>query len=93
MARRLAAVVVAMALMTAQTALAQDAPAQGAPPAEATQPLAPGGAAGVQAAQSGPNLNAVAIGAGVVLVAAAIYFIAGTHYRIPKQSSSAAAKK
>ena len=86
--RKLGAMVVAAALMTAQVAFADDAPAPAQP-----GPLAPGQAAGVQAAENGPNLNTVAIGAGIVLVAVGIYFIAGTHYHVAKQSASASGKK
>jgi hypothetical protein len=66
----------------------QPASGDGAPTQAGAGPLAPGGAAGVRAAQNGGNLNAVAIGAAIVLVAAGIYLAAGTHYHVPGQSAS-----
>lgn len=84
--RKIGAMVVAMALVTAQTAFADDLPAS-------TQagPLAPGPAAGVHAAQNGPPSNMVFIGAGLVLGAAAIYLIVGTNYHVPAQKSAQSA--
>lgn len=88
MARRLGAIIVAAALVTAQTAFADGAAP--APPA----PLAPGPAAGVEAAQSGPDLNTVAIGAGIILAAAAVYLIVGEpRYHVHGQSHAASEKK
>jgi hypothetical protein len=72
--------------MTAQTAFADGAAS--APPG----PLAPGRAAGVEVAQSEPDVSKVAIGAGVLLAAVGIYFIVGTHYHAPSQKSSSAHK-
>jgi hypothetical protein len=87
MTRRLGAAIVAMTLMTAQTAFADDGAAL------PVQPLAPGQAAGLHQAQDGPPPNLVVIGAGILLVAAAVYLVAGTHYHTHGHSQSAAGGK
>jgi hypothetical protein len=91
MTGRLGATVVAVALTVAQTAFAADAsaPLPVAPVAAPLAPLAPGQAAGVHTAQTTKQLNGIAIGAGLLLGAVAIYLIVGTHYHVPPQSGSA----
>lgn len=81
--------VLVAALIASQTAFAADTstPDTSAPQA-AVQPLAPGQAAGIHAAQTTKQLNGIAIGAGLLLGAAAIYLIVGTHYHVPPQSAS-----
>jgi len=87
--RKLGAMVLAVALMTAQTSFAADA----APAAAPLPPLAPGKAAGLQQAQNGPPQNLVFIGAGLVLAAVAVYLIVGTNYHIPAQNQSSSGTK
>lgn len=91
MTRTYGAIVLATALITAQSALADSATERTNPPqAQALAPLAPGQAAGIRAAQNnGPDINKVAIVAGIGLAALAIYFIAGTHYHVPSGASAA----
>ncbi len=80
MARRLGAVALMAALMTAQTAFAGDGT-----DAPAIQPLAPGKAAGIHVAQTDPDINKVVIAAGIGLAAVAVYLIVGTHYNVHSQ--------
>lgn len=84
--------VAALALMTAQTAFASgiSTPPSAAPASTPLAPLAPGGAAGIPSAQTSRQLNGIAIGAGLLLGATAIYLIVGTHYHVPAQNNSAA---
>jgi hypothetical protein len=92
MTSRLGATVLAAALMTAQTAFAGDvsapSPVASSPTTSSAAVLAPGGAAGLHPAQTTKQLNGIAIGAAVLLGAAAIYLIKGTHYHVPSQSAS-----
>lgn len=84
--------IVAAALMTAQTAFADEA-APAAPASAPVQPLAPGQAAGIQVAQSRGDLNKIAIVAGVGLAAVAVFLIVGTHYHVPGQNQSSTGTK
>jgi len=91
MMSRLGAAVLAAALITAQTAFA-DGTATPSPAVSAVAPtlapLAPGKAAGIQPAQTNKQLSGIAIGAGLLLGAVAIYLIVGTHYHVPSQNTS-----
>jgi uncharacterized protein YjeT (DUF2065 family) len=90
MSRRLGAVIVALGLMTAPAAFADDAVPPAPPPAA---PLAPGQAAGLHAAQSESPNNTIIIVAGVGLVAVGVFLVVGTHYHVPGQNQSTSGTK